>query len=96
MADYSPRPSLRRFVYEMERRLLANDHKGGWRGCEELWLMLRLMEEVGELAHALNVGGAAHIVREAADVANLAMMIADNLSPDIDSGKRQAAVEAGT
>ncbi|MGE7271378.1 hypothetical protein ACQKK5_07950 [Brevibacillus panacihumi] len=60
------------FAEEMEKKLRENDHKGGWEDCDILWLYGRLLEEVDELAAAEGDD----IVREAADVANFAMMIA--------------------
>jgi len=73
------RPELSRFAEIMERKLKANDHRGGWRTCDPLFLLARLLEEAGELAGA--VCSPAYdrrlIQKEAADVANFAMMIAD-------------------
>jgi NTP pyrophosphatase (non-canonical NTP hydrolase) len=78
------------FARKMEFKLRANDHKGGWSECSLLWLIAKLNEEVGELSklvHQLHSpdgqfrGGdsteAHQISMEAADVGNLAMMIAD-------------------
>jgi NTP pyrophosphatase (non-canonical NTP hydrolase) len=87
------RKEVMRFAVLMENVLRANDHKGGWSECDSKWLLERLREEVRELSEAveerlayarsnarsiedapriwLNLG------REAADVANFAMMIAD-------------------
>ncbi len=78
------RPEVVALASLMERQLRANDRKGGWRGVPEYELLKRLREETDELSDALtrratltgerlieNVG------REAADVANFAMMIAD-------------------
>lgn len=74
------------FSEDMERKLCANDNKGGWSTCELTWLLRRLREETGELAGA--IGALMHadlvdmraqfVIDEAADVANFAMMIADN------------------
>lgn len=63
------------FSLEMERKLKANDHKGGWRDCSMDYLFRRLREEMDELALAEGDD----IIDEAADVANFAMMIADRL-----------------
>lgn len=84
------RPKLVWFVHIMEEKLQQNDHKGGWSECSLLWLMNKLNEEVGELSEQVGpmylpggqeIGGdyldAQILEREAADVANLAMMIAD-------------------
>jgi len=75
------RPVLRDFVYEMEATLKHNDHKRGWDKESLEWLMVKLMEEVGELAVLVRDSNI-HIspvkfTREATDVANVAMMIAD-------------------
>ncbi len=74
------REQLEWFAEEMEVQLLTNDHKGGWQkdACSENYLYFRLVEEVGELMKA-GLEGAAHttIIKEAVDVANFAMMIAD-------------------
>lgn len=71
------RPEVVRFAFEMERKLMENDHKGGWRQCDDHWLILRLKQEVDELASAVQ-SGSIDIHREAADVANFAMMISEN------------------
>jgi NTP pyrophosphatase (non-canonical NTP hydrolase) len=69
------------FAQEMETRLRANDHKGGWADCDFPYLIRRIREETDELADTMrDVGGLydyAEIRREAADVANFAMMVAD-------------------
>lgn len=74
------------FSKDMERKLCANERKGGWSACELSWLLRRLREETGELSGA--IGSLLHadlidvraqiVIDEAADVANFAMMIADN------------------
>jgi NTP pyrophosphatase (non-canonical NTP hydrolase) len=84
------RPSVAAFAALMERVLRDNDHKGGWQDCEPEWLLMRLRQEVAELDEAMQKGTIARrdesgrtsdwpadIAREAADVANFAMMIAD-------------------
>ena len=70
------RPQVAWFANEMERRLEENDHKGGWECCTDKWLFNRLRQEMKELACAVKEGRG--VVEEAADVANFAMMIADN------------------
>jgi len=69
------RPALRWFAEQMELKLRANDHKGGWNQCSLQYLFEKLDEEVGELSATLTNE---ETIREAADVANIAMMIADN------------------
>lgn len=94
------RPEVRAFADLMEAQLRANDHKPGWKRDHPNYdLMPRLREEADELAGAIFAwvrarrgGGslADAIGREAADVANFAMMIADVCgalaSPAIDRG----------
>lgn len=76
----------------MEKVLRDNDHKGGWEECRPDWLLMRLKQEVSELDSAMRKGTVPHTgvddrtsdvpadpAREAADVANFAMMIADVL-----------------
>lgn len=88
-----PRPQLAQFANLMEEILKRNDHKGGWNECSALWLLAKLSEEVGELGSILaelhfpdgvTLLLTAQMVRsireEAADIANIAMMIADNAS----------------
>lgn len=87
------RPEVRAFADLMEATLRRNDHKGGWKTCKRAWLWERCREELTELLDAMDRQqaydtsdrgarlGPAHfagvIGREAADVANFAMMIAD-------------------
>lgn len=74
-----PRQEVQWFARHMERRLAANDHKGGWQDEDVAWLMSRLHEEADELLEALRAGfvDLPTVVHEAADVANFALMIAD-------------------
>lgn len=46
------RPEVQTFAVAMERKLRANDHKGGWKNCEGGWLLKRLFEEAEELRDA--------------------------------------------
>ncbi len=85
-----PREELVYFVHEMERELRRNDHKAGWGDDSRRTLFKRLQEEVDELRVALGLccprcrrnassKSKAGVIRSgAADVANFAMMIADN------------------
>jgi len=75
------RPPLAWFANEMERQLEANDHKTGWKDCHLKQLLRRLKQEVGELERAIEKANP-DVVEEAADVANFAMMIADNFHDD--------------
>ena len=80
------------FARLMEAKLRENDHKGGWQNDGTEDLIKRLREEVCELEALTETSGAwcssppfaalppeerLRIAREAADVANFAMMIAD-------------------
>ncbi len=59
-------------------KLGENSHKTHWSRSTDAYLMRRLVQETKELRNALKKGDAKEIGREAADVANFAMMIADN------------------
>lgn len=77
-------PPLLRFVEDMRAKLLMpkNLAKPHWRYSDLIYLLDRLEEEVGELKSAINRDDArAEVRREAADVANFAMMIADWMDP---------------
>ena len=78
------------FTEEREKKLAANDYKGGWEDEDVSWLFKRLEEEVKELGRVLDKADAIfsncpdkefipEIISEAADVANFAMMIADRV-----------------
>lgn len=72
------RPCVEEFAMSMEKTLRRNDWKGGWNYMSGDELFSRLSEEVEELRLALvHHRSRRTIVREAADVANFAMMIAD-------------------
>lgn len=74
------------FAVLMERELRANDFKGGWSRDTAVSLCRRVQEEAQELSqemphHAqqrnLPIDKRRKIAEEAADVANMAMMVAD-------------------
>lgn len=66
------------FAEQMEAKLKENDHKGGWEDCSIDYFLERLEEEVKELYYATETpNNAENIIREATDVANFALMIAD-------------------
>lgn len=80
------RDSVGSFAEEMERILRENDHKGGWGGCTNGYLLSRLIEEVAELSGWMYGKGepsdSLSIIqagKEAIDVANFAMMLRENL-----------------
>jgi hypothetical protein len=83
------RESVRWFAEHMERKLREHDDRPGWIGCDADWLLERMKEERKELTAALRQLAASdgdartnvlvlRVINEAADVANFAMMIADN------------------
>lgn len=76
------RAALKWFATVMEAKLQRNDHKAHWSGMTLRQLRYRLQQELGELDRALAGGDTANIILEAADVANFAMMIADNTLND--------------
>lgn len=86
------RPEVVAFANLMEAKLRENDHKGGWKTEDAEDLFGRLGAECVELSEAIGLwriqddwrSAALHlpacrknVAREAADVANFAMMIAD-------------------
>jgi len=85
------RKELQWFAEEMEAKLRENDHKSGWHGNTVRSLFQRLREESDELlvqshplqldtiAETLSREDACELIRECADIANFAMMIADNI-----------------
>lgn len=62
----------------MIAKLDKNAHKGHWSTCSVYYLLDRLNQERHELVLAVDSNDAEKIRDEAADVANFAMMIADN------------------
>ncbi len=83
------RPEVQVFAEGMEQILQANTHKGDWKDSAKWYLLRRLKDEVEELEKALslfsfsckviNITEVKKLVKkEAFDVANFAMMIADN------------------
>lgn len=72
------REAVKKFTVHMENKLRKNDHKGGWNEWNSDDLFDLLLEEKNELEEALDIGDPYDIIDECADVANFAMMIADN------------------
>jgi hypothetical protein len=88
------REEVAAFATHMESKLRGNDHKGGWENDDLGSLVSRAVEELQELQRAISAfehvryspkataealkDAAKLVLREAADVANFAMMIADN------------------
>lgn len=75
----TPRPEIEWFAEEMEQRLRTNDHKNGWTTCYDKFLLRRLRSKIRGLGLAVRAKHvhAAAVIKEAVDVANYAMMVAD-------------------
>ena len=70
--------AVKRFTRVMRQKLEENRDKGGWQSIGKGQLLCRLDEEVEELKQAIRQRRRHDVTREAADVANFAMFIADN------------------
>lgn len=70
--------ALQGFAHIMWEKLRANAHKKRWDELPDTLLYERLLDEVDELSDALERGCNGDMMKEAADVANFAMMLADN------------------
>ena len=83
-----PRKVVQDFAIEMEKRLKDNDYKGHWKDCSTFYLVNRLNQKVKEVEKALSLycihcersynENKGNIKEKCVDVANFAMMIADN------------------
>ncbi len=75
------RPEVLMFARLMERKLRRDDEKkgpGGWKASKARALFDRMLVEVVELDNTIRCNsGPEDVALEAADVANLAMMVAD-------------------
>jgi NTP pyrophosphatase (non-canonical NTP hydrolase) len=75
------RDEVARFAILMERELRKNDHKRSWKLARVWDMFRRLQGETSELHRELTGGKEnrrpARVAKEAADVANFAMFIAD-------------------
>lgn len=76
------RPEVQRFAEEMERQLQANEHKGGWEDCTQEFLLSELNKNKVRLLEAIYghnpIRREEKILRRCANIANFAMMVADN------------------
>ena len=70
--------ALEDFATHMRHKLLLTRHREHWKEATVKFLLSRLIGETVELTDAIESGDRKSIVRECADVANFAMMIADN------------------
>ncbi len=74
------RPDVLWFAQLMEDRLRANDYKPGWKNRTPAFLINKLLGKVGELNNEILIGSGDPF-KEAANVANYAMMVADVTRP---------------
>ena len=73
------RQEVKDFAEAMEHKLAENDHKTHWAKQEFEHLFTGLAEEYDELVNSFEDGESVEqLLYEAADLANYAMMIADN------------------
>ena len=66
------------FACDMKNKLAKNRHKEHWGNYDYRYMLDRIEEELTELYQAVLDGNPEDIIQECADVANFAMMIADN------------------
>lgn len=68
------------FTGKMDEMLDKNSFKTGWKSLSFKWLLYRLRQETKELKQELNKKpmNFDKVIKESADVANFAMMLADN------------------
>ena len=85
--DIQPRQELLDFTKIMEYKLQQNDDKGGWNGSPYGYLLSGIHRETSELSHSLTHGTLFETLCECSDVANFAMMIADNAIGDAEPNK---------
>lgn len=80
------RESLDDFQMMMAAQLLLNQGKGGWSGCSIYFLYQELWKNAVNLDKAIEAQKpAVHVQQKAANVANFAMMLAENYTADKDS-----------
>ena len=73
------RKALRKFTEQQEAVLKENDYKHGWKSLSNSVCWNRALQEMLELYDAI-YHGKGNIAKEACDVANFMMFIADNTS----------------
>lgn len=72
------RPEVQRFAEEMEKQLQANEHKGGWKECHFSYLIDETFRNYDRMVTHFTKNDTPAILRRAANIANFAMMVADN------------------
>lgn len=84
-----PREEVKWFAEQMEAKLKENDHKTGWTNCVDGYLLSNLQAKAEKLKIALGYycshcsthhgsKGVEEIIKQSVNIANYAMMIADN------------------
>lgn len=74
-----PRKEVMKFASYMENQLAVNEHKGHWHREHQEFLFREMARNVSKLYEALNTDkDKAEVTIRAANIANFAMMIADN------------------
>jgi NTP pyrophosphatase (non-canonical NTP hydrolase) len=76
-------PEVLWFAGRMQEKLNANSHKCGWKNEGLQYLSMRLTQERKELTEAFKSGDKERVIKECADLANFAMMIADNFNNEL-------------
>lgn len=78
------RPEVRNFAEWMEKKLVKNDYRGGWIECEDSYLLTMLYDHIEKLKFSLLNGheldsqeAKEKVYADAADCANICMMLAD-------------------
>jgi hypothetical protein len=88
MATIELRPEVRAFAEAMETKMLANDHRGGWDATDYDYIWTEIHRHLGKMTlHVYQDRD--KILPDAADVANLCMILCDIL------GVLNAASDAG-
>ena len=79
------REEVKMFAMAMEAKLRENDYKGGWKNSSFAFLKAKCKEELMEINVAIHERATNNseitriaLLQECADLANFAMMIADN------------------
>jgi len=89
--------AVNRFASEMLEKLKENSHKEHWSTLDDWYLLESLERELAELGAALSIRLSSDkdlvfdraVISECADVANFAMMIADNVSRECINQKQR-------
>ena len=70
---------VEKFANMMNEKLWLNRHKPHWKECSLQYLSMRITQEKKELLAAIKQNKSKiEVLKEAADIANFALMIADN------------------